>query len=264
MAKTEYRTALITGASSGIGEAFATRLAAAGTDLILVARSHDKLEQLAQDLRRAHRERRIEVIVMDLAKPDPGELLAEEVKQRGLDVDLLINNAGFGGAAAFHKGTAERDQRMIAVNIAALTDLTHAFLPPMVKARHGAVINIASAAAFTPTAYMSVYGATKAYVLSLTEGLWAEYRRLGLRFLAVCPGPVDTPFFEATGNDKLRGTVPPALMLSPDTVAAQSLAALQRGDSVFVPGLGVRLATLLPRLLPRQLVAASTAMVMKR
>lgn len=261
--KASYQTALITGASSGIGEAFAAQLAAAGTDLILVARSQDKLDQLALDLRRALK-RRVEVIVMDLAKPDAGELLAEEVKQRGLEVDLLINNAGFGGVGPFHRGQAERDLRMIAVNITALTDLTHAFLPAMIKAKHGAVINIASSAAFQPMPFMSVYGATKAYVLSLTEGLWAEYRRLGVRFLAVCPGPVDTPFFEATGNDKLRGTVPQALLMTAETVVAQSLKALQRGDCVFVPGVQNKLTSVLPRLVPRKLLAASMAVVLKR
>lgn len=263
MTKPVYQTALITGASSGIGEAFASRLAAGGTDLVLVARSQDRLEQLAQDLRRAHH-RRVEVIAMDLAKPDPGELLAEEVKQRGLEIDLLVNNAGFGAVGLFHEGAAERDQRMIAVNLAALTDLTHSFLPAMAKARHGAVINIASSAAFQPTPYMAVYGATKAYVLSFTEGLWAEYRRRGLRFLAVCPGPVDTPFFEATGSDQLRNTVPPALMMTADAIAEQSLKALQRGDSVFVPGLPNKLTSMLPRLLPRKWLAASSAMLLNR
>ncbi|HSW12373.1 MAG TPA: SDR family oxidoreductase [Solimonas sp.] len=260
---TVYRTALVTGASSGIGALFAAQLAAEGSDLILVARRQDELERLAQTLRVAHG-RRVEVIAMDLGKPDPGELLLEEVKQRGLEVDLLVNNAGFGSSTLFHADGPERDQRMIALNIAALTDLTHAFLPAMVAAGHGAVINIASAAAFQPMPYMSVYGATKAYVLSLTQGLWAEYRGRGVRFLAVCPGPVDTPFFEATGSDKLRKVIPKAMMATAESVVSGSLAALRRDACVYVPGVGIKIGSVFPRLLPRRLLAAGMGLVMNR
>lgn len=258
-----YRTALITGASSGIGECFAHQLAAAGTDLVLVARSQDKLEQLAVDLQRAHH-RRVEVIALDLAEPGAAARLAAEVQQRGLEVDLLINNAGFGSASHFHVQVPERDQRMIALNVAAVVDLTHAFLPAMLKQHRGGVINLASMAAFQPTPYMTVYGATKAFVLSFTEGLWAEYRNSGLRFLAVCPGPVDTPFFEATGNTKLRGTVPPQLLMHVEDVVGQSLRALANGKSVLVPGASNKLVANLPRLMPRKLVARASALVMKR
>jgi len=260
---TTYRTALITGASSGIGAIFAEQLAAQGSDLVLVARRQDELEKLAQRLRAAYT-RRVEVIAMDLAKADPGELLAEEVKRRGLDVDLLVNNAGFGSSANFHEDGYERDQRMVAVNISALTELTHAFLPAMVQAGHGAVINIASAAAFQPMPYMSVYGATKAYVLSLTQALWAEYRGRGVRFLAVCPGPVDTPFFEAAGGEKLKQEIPRQMMMTAEAVVAGSLRALQRDACVYVPGLAVKLGAVMPRLLPRRLMAATMGRVMNR
>ena len=260
---TTYRTALITGASSGIGAIFAEQLAAQGSDLVLVARRHDELEKLAQRLRAAYT-RRVEVIAMDLAKADPGELLAEEVKRRGLDVDLLVNNAGFGSSANFHEDSYERDQRMVAVNIAALTELTHAFLPAMVQAGHGAVINIASAAAFQPMPYMSVYGATKAYVLSLTQALWAEYRPRGVRFLAVCPGPVDTPFFDVAGGDKLKQEIPSAMMMTAEAVVAGSLRALRRDACVYVPGFAVKLGAVMPRLLPRRLMAATMGRVMNR
>ena len=258
-----YRTALITGASSGIGAIFAEQLAAQGSDLILVARRQDELEKLAQRLRET-RGRRVEVIAMDLAKPDPGELLAEEVKRRGLEVDLLVNNAGFGSSAKFHEDGYERDQRMVAVNIGALTELTHAFLPAMVEAGHGAVINIASAAAFQPMPYMSVYGATKAYVLSLTQGLWAEYRGRGVRFLAVCPGPVDTPFFEAAESGSLRQVIPKPMMMTAEAVVSGSLAALARDACVYVPGFMTRLGGVMPRLLPRRLLAAAMGRVMNR
>lgn len=263
MSGKSYSTALITGASGGIGETFAWQLAAAGSDLILVARSQDKLEELATDLRRRH-QRRVEVIPLDLSVPGAGQKLLDEVAQRGLQVDLLVNNAGFGGAGDFHTQPAGRDQEMIAVNVSTVVDLTHAFLPAMVAARHGGVINIASMAGFQPMPFMSVYGATKAFVISFTEGLWAEYRGRGVRFLAVCPGPVETGFFEATGNDKLRSTIPSAIVMKPEPVVAGSLKALAAGQPVFIPGVSNRFAAQFPRLLPRRAVAAMMGRVMKR
>ena len=258
-----YQTALITGASGGIGEAFAEQLAAAGTDLILVARSQDKLEALAAGLRRKH-QRRVEVIPLDLSVPKPGQRLLDAVTERGLQADLLVNNAGFGGAGDFHQQSADRDQEMIAVNIATVVDLTHAFLPAMVAAGHGAVINIASMAGFQPMPYMSVYGATKAFVISFTEGLWAEYRGRGIGFLAVCPGPVETGFFDATGNAKLRSSIPSSIVMKPGPVVAGSLKALRAGQPLFIPGVSNRFAAQLPRLMPRRLVAATMAKVMNR
>lgn len=258
-----YSTALITGASSGIGAAYARQLAAAGTSLMLVARRAEPLEQLAAELRQAHGVS-VDVFAADLGAPAPGARVAAEAARRGLTVDLLINNAGFGESGYFHKYPQERHQAMIALNVGAVVDLVHAFLPGMLERKHGAIVNVASLAGFQPTPYFTVYGATKAFVLSFSEGLWAEYHRRGVHTLAVCPGLVDTPFFEATGDEALRRSLPKALMMTPEQVAAQSLKALAAGRSAFVPGLHNRVAAFLPRLLPRKAVAAAAARMVKR
>ncbi|HET8882383.1 MAG TPA: SDR family oxidoreductase [Solimonas sp.] len=256
-----WRVALVTGASSGIGAAFAQALAAQGSELILVARSADRLEALAAQLRAQHG-RRVEVIVADLGAPRAAATLAETVAARGLVVDLLINNAGFGSASAFVDEDPAHAQRMIALNCAALVDLTHAFVPAMLANGRGGVINVASLAAFQPAPYMSLYGATKAFVLSYSEGLWAECRARGVRVLALCPGPVDTGFFAAAGDAALRDAIPGTMMMQADTVAASALRALARGDSVAIPGALNKLAAQFPRLLPRSWVTRMAARVM--
>jgi uncharacterized protein len=258
-----YRTALITGASSGIGEVFARQLAAASCDLILVSRSGDKLQRLADRLTADH-DRRVEVIAADLSQPAPGAALAAAVAQLGMEVDLLVNNAGFGTVGAFHKQDPAREQQEIALNAAAVVDLAHAFVPGMVQRGSGGIINVASVAAFQPVPRMAVYAATKAFVLSFSLGLWGEYRGRGLRVVAVCPGPVDTNFFDATGNAKLRSSVPDRIMLSPESVVAGSLKALARGDTVYVPGATNKLTALGGKLLPRQWITRLAGMAMQR
>jgi short-subunit dehydrogenase len=259
-----YRTALITGASSGIGEAFAEALARQGLDLILVARSQERLEEVAVRLALAH-DRRVEVISADLAKPQPGAALLKKVRALDMDVDLLINNAGFGIAGGnFHENDPARQQQMLALNVGAVMDLTHTFLPAMVERKTGAIINVASLAGFQPTPYLTVYGATKAFVLALSEGLWAEYRSKGIAVLAVCPGPVDTAFFEATGDPGMRDLIPPGTMLTAPQVVSASLKALAQGKSFVVPGAIMKAASLLPRLLPRGAVARVSARTMKQ
>jgi short-subunit dehydrogenase len=259
----KYKTALITGASSGIGETFADALAKQGLDLILVARSKDKLDEIAARLAKTY-DRRVEVIAADLGQPQPGAALAKKVAALGLSVDLLVNNAGFGLAGNFHKNDAARHTQMVALNIGAVLDLAQTFLPAMLERGAGAIINVASLAGFQPTPYMTVYGATKAFVLSFSEGLWAEYRGKGICVLAVCPGPVDTAFFEATGKgESLRKTVPPGTMLTAEQVVAASLKALAQGKSFVVPGALMKLASLFPRLLPRAAVASVAARTMK-
>ncbi|NGY05641.1 SDR family NAD(P)-dependent oxidoreductase [Solimonas terrae] len=256
-----YGTALITGASSGIGAAFAQALAAQGSELLLVARSGDKLEALAAQLRAQHG-RRVDVVVADLGLPGAAAALAATAAQRGLSIDLLVNNAGFGSAAAFVDEDPAHAQRMIALNCAALVDLAHAFVPAMLARGHGGLINVASMAAFQPAPYMSLYGATKAFVLSYSEGLWAECRARNVHVLALCPGPVDTGFFAAAGDAALRDAIPSTMMMQADAVVAAALRALSRGDSVVVPGALNKLAAQFPRLLPRSWVARMAARVM--
>ena len=258
-----YKTALITGASSGIGEAFARTLAGKGLDLILVARSEDKLRALARQLNELYA-RRVEVVTADLGVAGSAAKVQAAAQALGMPVGLLINNAGFGTVGAFLKQDAERERQEILLNAAAVVDLSHAFLPAMVERGRGGIINVASMAAFQPLPYMSVYAATKAFVLSFSQGLRGEVRSKGVKVLAVCPGPVDTPFFEATGNAKLRKTVPRATMMTADGVVQASLKALRAGRSVVVPGMANKLLATGTRLIPRDALAAMTARFMKR
>ena len=257
------RVALITGASSGIGAAFAEALAVQGLDLILVARSEDKLRALGKQLHELH-SRRVEVVTADLGVAGSAQKVHAASEALGMPVDLLINNAGFGTAGAFIKQDAERERQEVLLNAAAVVDMTHAFLPAMVERGHGGIINVASVASFQPLPYMAVYAATKAFVMSFSQAVRGEVRAKGVKVLALCPGPVDTPFFEATGNAKLRKTVPKATMMSADDVVKDALRALKAGRSVCVPGLANKMMAASSRIVPRDLLSAMTALVMKR
>ena len=243
-------TTLITGASSGIGEAFANALAARGNDLILVARSEDKLNAIAHRLHSQYNVR-TEVIVQDLTCADGATTVLQTVNDRGMTVDVLINNAGFGDYGRFTEGDRTKQLDMIRLNILALTDLTHLFLPSMVARKSGHIINVASIAAFQPMPYLSVYAATKAFVLSFSEALWAEVKADGVKVFALCPGPTDTQFakvanFNATMNDH-----PPQTMTS-ETVVEEALQAMDSGTPNIVNGgpfnqLIVNLSRFMPR-----------------
>ncbi|HAG83880.1 MAG TPA: oxidoreductase [Cyanobacteria bacterium UBA12227] len=242
------KTALITGASSGIGASFARELAHRGMNLILVARSESKLQTLATELSR--HDCRIEVVVCDLSQPGAAQHIYNVIQHRQLQVDLLINNAGFGTYGLFEQLEPEREQEEIRLNVAAVVDLSRAFIPDMLKQGSGAIINVASTAGHQPVPYMAVYGATKAFVLSFSEALWAEYRDRGIRVLALCPGPTETPF-HAIAQERQVGQ-----MTSPETVVSVGLKALEQGRSYVIPGrMNAFLSVLLPRLLPRALVA---------
>jgi short-subunit dehydrogenase len=258
-----FKTALITGASSGIGEAFANALAGEGMDLILVARSEDRLRSLARQLAEVH-SRRVEVVTVDLTHAGAAEKVRTAAEALKMPVDLLVNNAGFGTVGALEKIEAARERDEVLLNCVAVVDMTHAFLPGMLERGRGGIINVASLAAFQPLPYMSVYAATKAFVLSFTEGVRGEVRPRGIKVLCVCPGPVDTPFFEATGNQKLRSTVPRATMMTVDEVIAASLKAFKAGRGVVVPGVGNKLMASSTRFVPRDVLTAITARVMRR
>lgn len=199
----DYRgtTVLITGASSGLGAEFARHLARRGADLVLVARRRARLEDLAQ---RLHAEHGVQVTVIeaDLSTPDAAVSLVTELEAREIRVDSLINNAGFGMAGPFADSDAGQLHDMVALNVATLTDLTHVLLPQLVDGGRGVLVNVASAAAYQPLPGMAAYGASKAYVLSLTEAIAYETRKSGLRVLALSPGPTRTEFFDVAGNDK--------------------------------------------------------------
>ncbi len=254
------KTALITGASTGIGAAFATRLAAEGTHLILVARSEDKLHALASKLAEQHAVR-AEVIVADLSRVGAGHSVFEETQRRGLTVDILINNAGFGTFGQFDTLDAEREQQEIMLNVATLVDLTHQYLPLMTTRRQGVIINVASLAAFQPTPYMAVYGATKAFVLSFTEALWGEYRTKGVRILALSPGETATEFFHVVGNGY---DTPIGKAETPEKVVEVGLRALEQGRSSVVSGRQNALMANSSRFFPRGLAVRMMAQVTKQ
>jgi uncharacterized protein len=230
---------------------------------VLVARSEDKLRSLAKQLTELH-SRRVEVVTADLTHAGSAAKVHAATEALGLSIDLLVNNAGFGTVGSFHKLEAARERDEILLNAAAVVDMAHAFVPAMVERGRGGVINVASMAAFQPLPYMTVYAATKAFVLSFSQGLRGEVRGKGVTVLAVCPGPVDTPFFEATGAKNLRKTVPRATMVTTDDVVRASLKAFRAGRSVVVPGLAFKLVAAGSRFMPRDALAAMTARVMKR
>jgi short-subunit dehydrogenase len=247
-------TALITGASAGIGAAFAQQLAARKTDLVLVARSETSLQQQAQQLQDQHNIH-AHVIAQDLTAPLAGAAIFEAVKDKGLNIDLLINNAGFGKYGAFAELDGSQQLQMIQLNILALVDLTHQFLPEMRQRGHGSIINMASTAAFQPIPYFSIYAATKAFVLSFSEALWAENRRYGVRVLAVCPGPTDTEFFQEANFPSSLAKQAAQNYTPKEVVVREALAALEKEKSNIVPGgASNQVLANLSRFLPRTTV----------
>ncbi|MEU4644857.1 SDR family oxidoreductase [Micromonospora sp. NPDC023814] len=245
------QTALVTGASTGIGAAFARELAARGAHLILVARSRDKLQTLAEDLQATHGVR-VDVLPTDLARPGAVAHLAEQVSQLGRTVDILVNNAGFATHGDVDAADPGRLHEQVQLNVTAVLDLTTTFLPAMTARRRGSIINVASTAAFQPVPHMAVYGATKAFVLSFTEALWAETRPTGVRVLAVCPGATETPFFDVVGAEEASA----GKRRTPEQVVATALHALDRGVPSVVDGHANALVTRLPRLVPRRTIIA--------
>lgn len=247
-------TALITGASSGIGEEFAKQLAAKKTDLILVARSQDKLEELASKLQQQH-SINAEVIVQDLTAPAAGKTVFESLQQRGLTVDLLFNNAGFGDYGEFSDRDLSKQLAMIQLNVMVLTELTGLFLPLMKQRGHGAIINLSSIAGFQPLPYMSVYAASKAFILSFTEALWAENKNTGVRILAVCPGPTESDFVNrADFPDSMAETQSSAMTPTKDVVAEALKALDKKQSNIVTGGLPNQIIVNLPRFLPRDLL----------
>ena len=243
-------TTLITGASSGIGEAFARRLAARGQNLLLVARSEDKLMTLCNELGRL-KSIHAQFVAMDLSQPDAPARLFAETQTRGLTIDFLINNAGFGSIGDFATLDLARELNMIDLNIRSLVELTHRFLAPMRERKSGAIINVASTAGFQPVPFMATYAATKAFVLSFSEALWEENRPYGIKVMALCPGVTETNFFAAAKMQKPPGRV----SQSPEEVVDTALRGLRRGRSHIISGLPNYLMIQGERLVPRSVIA---------
>jgi short-subunit dehydrogenase len=257
------KTALVTGASSGIGEAFARVLARRGMDLILVARSEDRLRALAADLAERYGTR-AEVIAVDLGRDGAARHVYEESERLSLSVDMLVNNAGFANYGHFEDVAPDLDYQQVKVNVAVLVGLTHLFVPGMLGRGAGVVVNVASIVSFWPLPYQSVYGASKAFILSFSQALAVEYKDRGIQVLALCPGSTATNFFTAANahilsdRSSLLGR-----MRTPEQVALTAIKALERGNVVAVDGIPNALLTRLQRFVPPLLLARATAMTIR-
>ena len=244
-------TVLITGASSGIGLELARLFAADGSDLVLVARSEGKLRELAAGFTAKHGIK-AQVLAADLGRPGSAGAIAETLAQQGVQVDVLVNNAGFGGRGQVAALGAVRQLEMIEVNVAALTALTALFLPGMLERGHGAVLNVASTAAFQPGPNQAVYCATKAYVLSFTEALAEEVRGSGVRVSCLAPGATSTQFAAQADMTHTRAFKLGAMDAAP--VAQAGHDGLRQGKTLVIPGVRNRAMAFAVRLSPRPLV----------
>jgi short-subunit dehydrogenase len=226
------KATLITGASSGIGEAFARRLAAEKHNLLLIARSEEKLRSICEKLSAKHG---IEAryFAIDLTTPNADGLVFEQTEKSGLEIDWLINNAGFGSMGDFAELELEREAEMIELNVLSLVRLTHRFLGPMRERRSGTIINVSSGASFQPIPFFATYAATKAFVTSFTEAIAEENRPLGIRVLALCPGTTETGFFEAS---RIKDPIKVKGVQTPEQVVDTALHALGRGKTKVVSG----------------------------
>ncbi|MFC4032925.1 SDR family NAD(P)-dependent oxidoreductase [Streptomyces polygonati] len=251
-------TSLITGATSGIGAAFARRLAAAGHRLVLVARDEERLRRTAAELG-ARYNTAAEVLPADLAEDDGIAAVEARLRDPGARVQVLVNNAGFGHRGRFLETSVTDESRMLKVHCEAVLRLTSAAVPAMRERRHGFVINVASTAAFMPR---GTYGASKAWVVSFTEGIARELDGSGVRFLALCPGLVRTEFHERAGMDP--GKAPSWAWLNPNKVVATALRDLSRGRTVSIPDPRYKLAVALARHTPPALFAAASQRTTRR
>lgn len=248
------KVTLITGASSGIGEAFARRLAAEKHNLVLVARSEEKLRMLCDELKARHGVS-ANFIAIDLIDYEADERLFKETESHGLEVDWLINNAGFGSAGDFATLDLERELEIINLNVCALAALTHRYLQKMRERKSGTIINVSSAAGFQPLPFMATYAATKAFVTSFTEAIAEENRPFGIHIMALCPGSTKTNFFEASNIDRpiqVKG------QQTVEEVVETAMNAIKSGRTKIVSGwanfIGSLLGTLVPNAISTRVV----------
>lgn len=254
-------TALITGASSGIGETLAWLIAAEDYDLILVARSKDKLEALAQALRDGHPVA-VTVVPLDMAASGSARKLWLAVKRQGLAVDVLVNNAGVLQHGAFTAMTPAEHQAMVQLNVAGFTDLLAHFVPPMVARGSGRVLNVASIAAFQPIPSLATYAATKAYVLSLSEALGEELRGSGVTLTTLCPGITATDMVaRAQAGSSALQNLPSMLISDVQDVAVEAWQACLQGRAIVVPGTLNFATTLAARATPKWLLRRLTGLL---
>jgi uncharacterized protein len=249
--KLDHCSALITGASAGIGHEFARQLSDRTRSIILVARREQKLNELRDELRRQHPNLSVHIRKTDLADLAQLKELAEWLDREKIEVDLLINNAGLGDLGPFATSDPVRNEQIMLVNMVALTSLTRHLLPPMIARKRGAILNVSSSAGFLPIPGFALYAATKAYVTSFSEALRAELRGTGVSVCALCPGPVHTEFQEVAkrpGGQPESG--PEFVHVSVEQVVRDALAALEADRPLVIPGLPMKIGMFLVRLTP--------------
>src|SRR5262245_25176488 len=243
------RWAVVTGASSGLGRGLAARLADRGMSLVLTGRNEVRLNEAADQIRRAAPRVKVETVAADLSTRSGVSALLDHVGDR--PVEVLVNNAGFGSYGPFAEADADREIDEVAVDVGAVITLTRAFLPGMLARGSGGILNVASAIAFQPAPYQAVYGASKAFVLSFSQALWAEARAAGVSVTALCPGPTRTGFVDALGADVGHTTIY-ARLAEPEPVIEAGLKGLGDGRAVVIPGVRTRLIAESSRLMPRE------------
>ncbi len=260
--------ALVSGASAGIGRAIAEELAARSHNLVLVARRKARLQALAAELSERHGVR-AETAACDLANPASRSRLAGQVTRLGLDVSILVNNAGFATGGPFHEADAERELEQVRLLVEAVVALSSAFVPGMVQRGTGAVLNVASTAGMQPMPYSSGYAAAKAYVLSFSESLHYELRARGVTVTALAPGPVKTDFWEiakwqVASGGSFEDSLPGPAMITAEQAASAAVSGLEAGRRVVVPGIQVRAAMEASRVLPHAVKLPVIAWMMGR
>jgi short-subunit dehydrogenase len=248
--------ALVTGASQGLGAVFARALAARGQNVILVARSKDKLENLANELKRSESVL-AEALEFDLASPCAGRCLVQQLRDRELQVNLLVNNAGFGVRGEFRNLTLQRQMEMLSLNNAAVVELTYSLLPSLMEHPQSGIINVSSAAGFQPIPYASLYAATKSLLTSFSLGLQEELRSNGVSVVTLCPGRIlaDGHAGEAKNGNRKFGFV----YQSPEDVVREALESLANGGGLVIPGFVNKLSVFAQRLIPRRAVPVLVA-----
>lgn len=253
------KVTLITGASSGIGEAFARRLADEGHNLVLIARGEEKLHELCDELMLKHKIT-AHYIAADLIKEDAVAMVHDETQKRGFEIDWLINNAGFGSMGDFAQLDGENELNIIKLNVLALVSLTHRYVAGMRERKSGTVVNVSSTAGFQPIPFFATYAATKAFVTSFTEAIAEENRPFGIRILALCPGTTRTNFFAASKIDdpvQIKG------LQTPEQVVETALKALKSGRSKVVSGWVNYLGALAGSYVPNALTARVMAKALR-
>ena len=252
------KATLITGASSGIGEAFARKLAADKHNLVLVARSEKKLHELCDELMLEHKIT-AHYVALDLTESEADRRLFEDTEKNEFEINWLINNAGFGSMGDFARLDLEKEIGMIQLNVSALVALTHRYLPKMRERQSGVIINVASTASFQPIPFMATYAATKAFVRSFSEAIAEENRSRGIVITALCPGPTDTAFFDVAGAEplKMKG------MQTSEAVVETALSAVRRGKPSIVSGWKNYVGSVFGTLAPNFLVTRAVGRVLR-